>query len=45
LLKHVNAYEIFSPEMVEEIQKYYSVGYLWIPKIVQNKRRVRCPRR
>lgn len=31
-LTHVNAYEVFPPEIVEEIQKYYSGGYLWIPK-------------
>lgn len=31
-LKHVNAYEVFPPEVVKEIQKYYSGGYLRIPK-------------
>jgi len=24
-LKHVNAYKVFPPEIVEEIQKYYQV--------------------
>lgn len=28
----INAYEVFPPEIVEEIQKYYSGDYLWIPK-------------
>jgi hypothetical protein len=32
LLKHVNAFEVFPPELVEEIQKYYSGGYLWVLK-------------
>lgn len=32
MLIHVNAQEVFPPEIVEEIQKYFSRGYLWIPK-------------
>jgi hypothetical protein len=32
LLTHVNAYEVFPREIVEEIQKHCSGGYLWIPK-------------
>lgn len=31
-LKYHNAQEAFPPEIVEEIQKYYPGGYLWIPK-------------
>lgn len=30
--KHANAKNVFPPELVKEIQKYYSNGYLWIPK-------------
>ena len=31
-MNHINAREVFPPELVKEIQKYYSGGYLWIPK-------------
>ena len=31
-MKHVNAREVFTPVLVKQIQKYYSGGYLWIPK-------------
>ena len=30
--KHVNANDVLPPELVKEIQKYYSGGYLRIPK-------------
>jgi hypothetical protein len=30
--KHVNATDVLPPELVKEIQKYYSGGYLRIPK-------------
>jgi hypothetical protein len=29
---HINAQDIYPPELVREIQKYYSGGYLRIPK-------------
>ncbi len=31
-MKHINAREIFTPVLVKQIQKYYSGGYLWIPR-------------
>jgi len=31
-VKHVNVHDVFSAELVEEIQKHYSGGYLFIPK-------------
>lgn len=30
--KHINAHDAFPPELVKEIQKYYSEGYSWIPR-------------
>ena len=32
MLTHVNAYEVFSPEIVAKIQEYYSGEYLGILK-------------
>ena len=29
---HLNAHDVYPPELVKEIQKYYSGGYLWIPE-------------
>lgn len=29
---HINAQHIYPPELVKEVQKYYSGGYLWIPE-------------
>ena len=29
---HINAQDVYLPELVNEIQKYYSGGYLWIPE-------------
>ena len=34
---HINTYKVFPPEIVQEIQKYYSGGYLRIPKPYSNK--------
>jgi len=31
-MNHVNARKVFSERIIKEIQKYYSGGYLWIPK-------------
>ena len=31
-LKHIEAYDVFPPEIVEEIQRYYFMDYLWIAK-------------
>lgn len=31
-MKYLNAKDVFPPEVVKEIQKYYSGGYLRIPK-------------
>ena len=37
MLKHITTYKVFPPEIVQEIQKYYSGGYLWIPKPYSKK--------
>ncbi len=34
---HINAHDVYPPELVREIQKYYSGGYLWIPEPRDNK--------
>jgi Mor family transcriptional regulator len=31
-MNHINAHKVFSERIIREIQKYYSGGYLWIPK-------------
>lgn len=36
-MKHVNAKDVFPPEIVKEIQKHYSGGYLWIPQRERNE--------
>ena len=40
-MKHVNAREVFTPVLVKQIQKYYSGGYLWIPKYNFQERKVK----
>ena len=43
-VKHVNAYDVFPPEIVKGIQMHYSRGYLWIPKSkADDKRATRKP--
>lgn len=36
-MKHVNAKDVFTPETLAEVQKYYSGGYLWIPHLDRGK--------
>lgn len=43
-MKHVNAREVFEPNMVKQVQKYYSGGYLWIPKQNFQERRAQIHR-
>ena len=31
-MNHINARKVFSERIIKKIQKYYSGGYLWIPK-------------
>lgn len=37
-----NAYDVFPPELVEEIQKHFSGGVLWIPKDYESRNRKIC---
>ncbi len=39
--KHVNANDVYPPELAKEIQKYYAGGYLWIPKAGYKERKMK----
>ena len=32
IMNHINARKVFSERIIREIQKYYSGGYLWLPR-------------